>query len=73
VLVALRPANVIRFRIQQLAFSPPMADPPADGLVKDLARAADGESDCHDAVERLRRDSRVRSADIDTRRQHQGA
>jgi len=32
--------------------------------------AADGESGCHDAVERLRRDARVRSVDIDTRRQH---
>ena len=32
--------------------------------------AADGESGCHHAVERLRRDVRVRSVDIDTRRQH---
>jgi hypothetical protein len=32
--------------------------------------AADGESGCHGVVEGLRRDSRVRSVDIDTRRQH---
>jgi hypothetical protein len=31
---------------------------------------ADGESGCHDVVEGLRRDSRVRSVAIDTRRQH---
>jgi hypothetical protein len=32
--------------------------------------AAGGASRCHDALERLRHDSRVRSADLDERRQH---
>ncbi len=32
--------------------------------------ATDGESGCQHALEGLRRDSRVRSVDLDTRRQH---
>jgi hypothetical protein len=32
--------------------------------------AAGGESACHDALERLRHDSHIRSADIDARRKH---